>query len=113
MSYVNPVNYSNVEDIDLKAVLKEKSLVVIDFWAEWCGPCKIYAPIFQEVADDMSGADVAFVKVDVDKHHALAAEYKVRSIPHTLLIKNGEIVDAIVGAVRTDELSSRISKLIK
>lgn len=112
MSYVNPVNYSNVEDIDFKAVLKENRLVVVDFWAEWCGPCKMYAPVFQEVSEDMAGTDVAFVKADVDKHHALAAEYNVRSIPHTLIFKNGKVIDAIIGAVRTDELSSRISKHI-
>lgn len=112
MSYVNPVNYSNVEDIDFKAVLKENRLVVVDFWAEWCGPCKMYAPVFQDVSEDMAGADVVFVKADVDKHHALAAEYNVRSIPNTLIFKNGEVIDAIIGAVPQDELSAKVSKYI-
>src|SRR3989344_262562 len=76
----------------------KKGVVVVDFWAEWCGPCKIMSPIFDEVAGEMKGK-ANFGKVDVDANQDLAQEYEVMSIPTTILFKNGEQSDRFVGVI--------------
>jgi thioredoxin 1 len=73
-------------------------LVMVDFWAEWCGPCRAIAPVLEEVAETSEGR-VTLMKVNVDENHALAARYEVRSIPTILFFKEGVVVDGVVGAV--------------
>lgn len=82
---------------------------VVDFWAEWCGPCKILSPIFSSVADEMKGK-FNFGKVDVDAETDLAQGFDVMSIPTILFIKDGELVDRSVGLVSKEELASQIKK---
>jgi len=77
-------------------VLKSPSPVLVDFWAEWCGPCKMIAPILDELADEYSGR-ARIGKVDIDQHQSLAAEYGVRAIPTLLLFQNGQVAEQIVG----------------
>ncbi|XP_054708378.1 thioredoxin-2-like [Uloborus diversus] len=87
---------ANVEDFDKKIDEAGEKLVVIDFFATWCGPCKMIAPFFQELSDEYT--DVVFLKVDVDEVEDVAAKYNVSSIPKFVFLKNKEQVDDMCGA---------------
>ena len=89
-------------------VLKSDLPVLVDFWAEWCGPCKMVSPIVDEIAEELQGK-LKVVKVNVDDAQGLAGNYQVMSIPTLLLFKKGEVVEQIVGAVAKDQLSEKIN----
>src|SRR5262249_46232468 len=85
------------------------SLAIVDFWAEWCGPCRMIAPVLEQVTEASEGK-VVLMKVNVDESPGLAARYGIRSIPTMLFVKDGEVVDRVVGAVPKAVLEEHIER---
>lgn len=92
-------------------VLKSEVPVVVDFFATWCGPCKMIAPIFEELAVEYNGK-AKFVKVDIDESPELAANYKVRGVPTLMVFKGGEIKSTMVGAQPKAKISEEVNKAL-
>jgi thioredoxin 1 len=91
--------------------LNSNQLVVVDFWAEWCGPCRIIAPIVEELAVEFEGRAL-IGKVDVDTNSEVSTNYNIRSIPTLLFLKGGEIVDRHVGGISKAALTQKIEALL-
>ncbi len=92
-------------------VLKSDVPVVVDFFATWCGPCKMIAPIFEELAAEYNGK-AKFVKVDIDESPELAANYKVRGVPTLMVFKGGEIKSTMVGAQPKAKIAEEVNKAL-
>ncbi|MBO4467220.1 MAG: thioredoxin [Bacteroidales bacterium] len=89
-------------------LLQDTKLVVVDFWATWCGPCRMLSPILDEVEEEMSDK-ITVVKVNVDDADQIAMQYRIMSIPTLLFFKNGQIVDKTVGAMPKNQLIDKIN----
>jgi thioredoxin 1 len=101
------VNDGNFEDL----VIKSDKPVIVDFWAEWCGPCRMIAPIVEEIANEYS-EKVLVTKCDVDSNPAVAAKYGIRNIPTVLFFKDGKIADKQVGAVPKVNFINKLTPLL-
>ncbi len=85
--------------------------VLVDFWAEWCGPCKMIAPVLDELASEFD-SKAKIGKVNIDEFQGLAAKYRVRAIPTLLIFKGGEVIDQVVGAKSKRDLKSMLDKAV-
>ncbi len=99
------INSSNFETLT-----SGDKLVIIDFWAQWCGPCKALSPIIEELAQEYEN-EVIIGKCDVDENNELAAQFGVMNIPMLVFLKNGEMADALVGLVSKDAIVKKIEAL--
>tara|TARA_B100000242_G_scaffold34994_1_gene20855 strand:- start:988 stop:1311 length:324 start_codon:yes stop_codon:yes gene_type:complete len=101
MTAIKNCNENDFED----EVLKSNLPVIVDFWAEWCGPCKMLTPILEELSDEMKN-EINVVKVNLDENQDLALKYSIRSIPTLLLFNKGNLVDTKVGLLPKSEIVS-------
>ena len=92
-------------------VIQSPNLIMVDFWATWCGPCKIVAPVVEELAQEYAGK-VNFAKVNTDENPDIASRFNIRGIPTLIFFKDGKVLDQIVGAVPKAQLKSKIDSFL-
>jgi len=96
-------------DATFKGMIQNHPLVVVDCWARWCGPCRLVAPIIEELSRDYVGR-ILFGKLDVDENREVSMQYNIMSIPTLLVFKNGKLVDVIIGAMPRQALEQKITR---
>lgn len=101
-----------ITDANFSEIIKSDKPVLVDFWAEWCGPCKILGPVVDRLAESYEGKAI-IGKVDVDMNPETAMKFGIRSIPTLLLFKDGEIVDKVIGAVPAVVLEEKLQKQLQ
>ena len=93
-----------------EAMAANQNVMIVDFWAEWCGPCRAIAPVLEDLTRESAGT-VTLAKVNVDENPALAARYGIRSIPTILFVKQGKVADQVIGAVPKAQLKKKLDAL--
>jgi thioredoxin 1 len=106
----NPETLHLTEDNFDAAISRETGIMMVDFWAEWCGPCRAIAPVLEDLAKESAGK-ITLAKVNVDENPGLAARYGIRSIPTILLVKQGKVADQVIGAVPKAKLQAKLDAL--
>ena len=106
----NPDTVHLTEENFDAALSRDTGLMMVDFWAEWCGPCRAIAPVLEDLARESAGK-VTLAKVNVDENPGLAARYGIRSIPTILFVKNGKVSDQVIGAVPRAKLKAKLDAL--
>ena len=102
-----------IKDSNFKELVKDaKELVLVDFWAPWCGPCKMVGPVIEEIAKEYKGR-LRVGKLNVDENDEIATEYSVMSIPTLIFFKEGKQINRIVGALPKDKLASKVEEVLK
>lgn len=106
-NYKNMTTVTKVPESEFETLLKTENLLVVDFTATWCGPCRVVAPLMEQLAQEYP-EQIKVIKIDVDKDKPLAKKYEVRSIPAVLYFKNGELVETIKGVSPYEEFSNAV-----
>jgi thioredoxin 1 len=101
----------NITDANFKELVNGEKPVMIDFWAEWCGPCRMITPIVEELAEEYEGKAIVG-KINVDENDEIPSEYGIRSIPTILFFKGGELVDKQVGAASKSKIEEKLKAII-
>lgn len=103
-----------VTDENLSSVLLNKKITVLDFWAEWCGPCRVLSPIMDEISTEFENDNTITIgKVNVDENSDSALKYGIRNIPTLLFLKNGKVVDKVVGLQSKSQILEKINNLVE
>lgn len=93
-------------------VLQSSTPVLVDFWAEWCGPCRVMAPVIDELSHEVDESKLKFAKLNVDEAPELSEKYRIMSIPTFLVFKNGEVVETIVGGMSKDQFKAKLTSYL-
>ena len=113
---MNKYEYNNdgkviyIEDNSLESVVKDNNIALVDFWAPWCGPCRMLAPVLDQLAEEFKDK-ANIVKVDTDKNQDLAVNLGIRSVPTVMFFKNGVLIESIVGVKSKDFYISKLNEL--
>jgi thioredoxin 1 len=100
-----------ITDTTFKEMIQNHSLVVVDCWAPWCGPCNMVAPVIEELARDYAGK-ISFGKLNVDENQEVSMQYQIMGIPTLLVFKNGKLVEKIIGAMSRQVLEPKIARYL-
>lgn len=101
----------SINESNFKEVINSDKPVVVDFWAPWCGPCKMLGPVMEEIASELEGKAIV-AKLNVDENERIAMEYNVSSIPTVITFRNGEVIDKFVGFMPKAAIMSKLEKHI-
>jgi len=106
------IEIKSVEEFN--KILKDypNNIIIIDFWAVWCGPCMFFAPVFKKLHEEFK-KEIIFVKINVDENNAISTKYNITGIPTTLFIKNGDVINKVIGALNYERMKQVLEQLKK
>ena len=102
----------NLTDSNFDLEKSKYSLLVVDFWAAWCGPCKMISPIIEQLAEQYSGK-IVFGKVNVDENPLISQKFQIQSIPTLMILKKGQVIDVIIGALPKGQIENKVKQYIE